>query len=104
MWARDEGEARRTAMRWGNEGLPGQPAQELSMPSHYEQAISLVTEDMLAEQMPLRPDSNRWVSAINEFVDAGFDEIYINQIGDDQECFFAFWRDELAPRLRLAGS
>jgi G6PDH family F420-dependent oxidoreductase len=98
-WARDESEALQTAMRWANEGLPGQLAQELPMPSHFEQAITLVTEDMIAESTPVGPDPQRWVAAITEFVDAGFDEIYINQIGDDQDGFFQFWRDELHPRL-----
>ena len=34
------------------------------------------------------------------FVDAGFDEIYIAQIGPDQEGFFRFYTDEVLPRLR----
>lgn len=98
-WSTDEDDALRTAMRWGNEALPGQLAQELSMPSHYEAAIGLVTEEMIAESMPLGTDPEQWVTAITEFVDAGFDEIYVNQIGDDQAGFFRFWRDELQPRL-----
>lgn len=49
--------------------------------------------------MPLGPDPEPWVAAIEEFVEVGFDEIYVNQIGDDQDGFFAFWRDELRPRL-----
>jgi len=89
-------------MTWANEGLPGQLAQELPMPSHLAQAITLVTEDMIAESTPVGPDPERWAGAITEFVDAGFDEVYVNQIGDDQEGFFRFWRDfwrdELRPR------
>jgi hypothetical protein len=34
-----------------------------------------------------------------EYVDAGFDEVYVSQIGDDQAGFFKFYRRELAPRL-----
>jgi G6PDH family F420-dependent oxidoreductase len=98
-WARDMSDARRTAMRWANEALPGQLGQELPLPTHFEQATTLVTEDMVADEMPLGPDPEPWVVAIQEFVAAGFDEIYIGQIGDDQEGFFAFWRDELRPRL-----
>jgi hypothetical protein len=33
------------------------------------------------------------------YVDAGFDEVYVSQIGDDQADFFEFYRRELAPRL-----
>lgn len=98
-WAADEASARRTAMRWATEALPGQLGQELPLPSHFEQATELVTEDMVAESVPLGPDPEPWVAAITEFLDAGFDELYINQIGDDQAGFFTFWRDELRPRL-----
>ena len=34
-----------------------------------------------------------------EYLDAGFDHIYIHQIGRDQEGFFRFWREQLGPRL-----
>ncbi len=69
------------------------------MPSQYEAAGTLVTEDMMAEELPLGPDPERWVAAIHGDVDTGFDEISINQIGDDQDGFFTFWRNELQPRL-----
>lgn len=66
--------------------------------------MSLVSEDMIAEELPPGPDPERWVAAITAFVDAGFDEVYVNQIGDDQAGFFRLWRDELQPRLtRHAG-
>lgn len=98
-WAADEDDAIDTAMTWANQGLPGQLAQELALPSHYEQAISLVTPEMMAEQYPLGPDPERWVAAIEEYLDAGFDEVYVNQMGQDQAGFFAFWEEELRPRL-----
>ncbi|CAN5921135.1 hypothetical protein BH23ACT10_BH23ACT10_40290 [soil metagenome] len=67
---------RRRGSRRANEALPGQLAVE-SMPSHYEEAVTLVTEDMVAESTPVGPDPERWVAAIEEVVDAGFDEVYI---------------------------
>ena len=33
------------------------------------------------------------------FVDAGYDEICVVQVGDDMNGFLRFWQDELAPRL-----
>ena len=38
-------------------------------------------------------------AAISKYLDAGFDEVYINQIGPDQEGFFDFYAKELAPKL-----
>ena len=58
-----------------------------------------VTEDMVAKQVSCGPDPERHVEAITKYLDAGFDEVYINQIGSDQEGFFDFYRRELRPRL-----
>ena len=38
---------------------------------------------------------------INKYVEAGFDEIYINQIGDDLPGFLTFWEEELRGPLGL---
>ena len=48
--------------------------------------------------IPCRPDPERHLD-FRQYVDAGFDEIYVSQIGDDQAGFFEFYRRELAPRL-----
>ena len=99
-WARDEQAARKTAHElWPNTLLPGQLSQELALPSHFEQATQLVTEDALAEMVACGPDPERHLASIRQYVDAGFDEVYVSQIGDDQAGFFDFWRLELAPRL-----
>jgi G6PDH family F420-dependent oxidoreductase len=99
-WAADEATARRTVHElWPNLGLPGQLAQELALPAHFEQAAQLVTEEAATEHVPCGPDPERHLAAINAFVEAGFDRVYIHQIGPDQEGFFRFWERELAPKL-----
>jgi hypothetical protein len=50
------------------------------MPEHFEQATELVTEDMLAEAIPCGPDLERHAEAIQEYADAGVDELYVHQI------------------------
>lgn len=100
-WGEDEKEARRTAHRlWPNEQLPGQLAQELPTPAHFEQASSLVTEDMVAEAVPCGPDPERHRQMIHEYLEAGYDEIYIQQIGLEQEGFFRFYEREILPGFR----
>jgi G6PDH family F420-dependent oxidoreductase len=99
-WGRDEQAARKTAFElWPNNLLPGQLSQELALPSHFDQATQLVTEDEVAELIPCGPDPERHLASIRQYLDAGFDEVYVSQIGDDQAGFFDFWRRELAPRL-----
>ena len=97
----DEVSAAKTVHRlWPNEVLPGELAQILPTPKHFEQATELVTEDMLADAVPCGPDLDRHLTVIREYADAGFDELYIQQIGPQQDAFFEVYRDELLPRVR----
>ena len=98
----DEAEAKRLAHRlWANEQLPGELAQVLPTPAHFEQASQLVSPDMVAETVPSGPDPERHVASIAQYLEAGFDEIYVNQIGPDLAGYLKFFNDELRPRLSL---
>jgi G6PDH family F420-dependent oxidoreductase len=97
-FASDEAEARRTVHRlWPNEELPGELAQVLPTPAHFEQASQLVTPDMIS--IPVGPDLDRHAAALQEYADAGVDELYVQQIGPEQERFFADWAAEVLPRF-----
>jgi G6PDH family F420-dependent oxidoreductase len=92
----DEAEARRTAHRlWPNDGLPGELAQVLSTPEHFEQAAELVTEEMIAETVPCGPHLERHVESLQEYADAGVDELYVQQIGGGRDFFEAYAREVL---------
>jgi alkanesulfonate monooxygenase SsuD/methylene tetrahydromethanopterin reductase-like flavin-dependent oxidoreductase (luciferase family) len=98
--AEDAAEARKTAHRlWANDLLPGELGQELPTPAHYEQAASLVTEEMVGEAFPCGPDPERHLEAIREYIDAGYDEVYVLQIGPEQQGFFWFYEKEILPKL-----
>jgi G6PDH family F420-dependent oxidoreductase len=100
-WDEDESRARQTVHRlWPNEALPGELAQILPTPEHFEQASQLVTEEMVAKDTPCGPDVDRHVEAIEEYRRAGFDELYVNQIGPDQKAFFEAYREHVLPRVR----
>jgi G6PDH family F420-dependent oxidoreductase len=99
-WASDEEQAHKTVHRlWASSGVPGESSQELSMPAHFEQAAELVTPESLAEKIPCGPDPDRHVEAIKAFVDAGYDEVHLGQVGDDQAGFFEFFTSEIRPRV-----
>lgn len=106
-WGADAEAAKKTAHRlWASSGVPGESSQELSMPQHFEQAAELVRPDDIAEKIPCGPDPERFVEHLRKYVDAGYDEIHIGQVGEEQAGFFDFWTTELAPRLEgaLAGA
>jgi G6PDH family F420-dependent oxidoreductase len=99
-WGTDEAECVKTVHRlWPNEALGGELAQVLPMPAHYEAACEPITEEMVAEAVPCGPDPDKVVEKIKAFTDAGYDEVYVNQIGDDQEGFLKFMADDVLPRL-----
>jgi G6PDH family F420-dependent oxidoreductase len=99
-WDEDEAAARKTVHRlWPNEGLPGELAQILPTPEHFEQASQLVTEEMLAEDTPCGPDIEKHLEAIRSYEQAGFDELYISQIGPNQDGFFEAYPERVLAQL-----
>ncbi|MDO0913264.1 LLM class F420-dependent oxidoreductase [Streptomyces sp. DT2A-34] len=100
-WGTDRQEALRTAHRlWANEQLPGELAQLLPTPRHFEQASELVTEEQVASAVPCGDDPDTHIEALTAFIDAGFDTVYVSQIGKEQRGFFDFYRTKILPRLR----
>jgi G6PDH family F420-dependent oxidoreductase len=100
-WHEDKSEARRMIHRlWPNMGLPGELSQELATPKHFEQAAAIVTEEMVADTPPCGPDPEPYLESIRQYEKVGYDEIYMHQIGPDQEGFFRFFEKEILPELR----
>jgi G6PDH family F420-dependent oxidoreductase len=107
-WGTDDDAAVATAHRlWANSGLPGELSQVLPSPKQFEQASALVTEDMTRDSIAYGADLDRHVAAFRPYADAGYDEVYIAQMGGreretDVHGFFDFYRDQVLPRLRAA--
>lgn len=99
-WAADEAEAQQTAFRtWPNAAITGELAQELPTPAHFQQAAKMVTEDQVAEAVVCGPDPQRHLEKIRTYVEAGFDHVYLHQIGPDQAGFIDFVRREIMPAI-----
>jgi G6PDH family F420-dependent oxidoreductase len=95
-WAESEREAIRTAHEcWPNASLQGDLTQELALPRHFRQATETVTEEQVAESVVCGPDADRHREAIDQFEQAGFDHVYVHQIGSDQEGFLRFYEQEI---------
>lgn len=96
----DEAEARRTAHRLcPTVALKGKLNVELPTPTHFEEAISMVTEDAVAEVITCGPDPERHLAAIRAGLEAGYDHLHVYQVGSNQEPFFRFYEEEVLPRL-----
>ena len=76
-----------------NTDLPGPPS--------FEAATQFVTPEQVGEQLPCGPDVEEHIEKIKPFLDAGFDEVALVQIGADQQDRFMSWaEEELLPALR----
>ena len=100
-WAKDEETAKKIAHEWWpNTAMGGQLSQELALPSLFEAVAENISPDEVAESVALGPDPDKHLESIREYIEAGYDHLYIHQIGPDQEGFFEFYRDEVLPKLR----
>jgi coenzyme F420-dependent glucose-6-phosphate dehydrogenase len=97
-WAKTEEEAKRTAHEWWpNAAIKGDLSQELPLPAHFQQAAEMVDEDDVAEMVVCGPDADVHRDKIREYEKAGYDHVYVHQVGPDQEGFFAFYEKEVLP-------
>ncbi|HEX3242884.1 MAG TPA: TIGR03557 family F420-dependent LLM class oxidoreductase [Solirubrobacterales bacterium] len=97
-WAEDEEAARKLALeQWPNGAISGSYFLELPLPAHFEEAAETLDAEDIGESVVCGPDPDRHRSAIQEYVDAGYDHVYVHQIGHDQDGFFEFYEREVLP-------
>lgn len=99
----DEGNARAIAHRlWPDDALSGELAQILPTPAHFEQACETVDEQMVAERIPCGPDIGAHVELLERYEEAGFDEVYVQQVGPDLDGFFDVYKTDILARYPAA--
>jgi G6PDH family F420-dependent oxidoreductase len=82
-------------------GLGWKVNADLPNPDSFDGAAQFVTPADVAESIPCGPDVDEHVEKIRPFIDAGFTEIALVQIGGDQQEKFTAWAErELLPALR----
>lgn len=100
-WAKTEQEARKTAHDWWRyTALKGEVPQELATPLQFEQASEIVREDDVANEIVCGPDPQKHIAEIKKYVAAGFEQVYVHQVGPDQEGFFQFYKKEILPKFK----
>ncbi len=87
---------------WANSGVPGELAQVLPSPRHFEQASQLVTEEMTRDSVVCGPDAEAHLGQARTYLRAGYDEVYVANMGPHYTGFMRLWRDEVLPELRRA--
>lgn len=89
---------------WPNAGLPGELAQVLPTVEHFEQASTLVTREQTAAAVTAGSDVDQHVEAFTPYLDAGFEEIYVANMGPNYAPMLRVYGQEVLPRLRAAAA
>jgi coenzyme F420-dependent glucose-6-phosphate dehydrogenase len=99
-WAEEQNQAEETAYKlWPISGLNGPLMSELALPAYFEQAATMIDKTTVARSVICGPDPERHWEAIQEYERAGYDHVFVHQVGADQEGFFQFYEREILPRL-----
>jgi G6PDH family F420-dependent oxidoreductase len=85
---------------WANSGLPGELSQVLPSPKHFEQASQLVTRDSTAESVVAGNDIDEHVDQLRSYVEAGYDEVYVANMGPNYLAMIESYGREVLPQLR----
>jgi hypothetical protein len=65
----------------------------------FDAAAAQVRPEDLRSTIPTGPDVQPYLAEVGKVAGAGYDNIALVQIGEDQDGFFRFWQDELGPAL-----
>jgi coenzyme F420-dependent glucose-6-phosphate dehydrogenase len=100
-WAETDEQAKQNALiEWPNGGMKF-PKQDIRSPLDFEQMAKMVRTDDFQGRMLMTADCEVHRKEIQKFVDMGFDQIYLHNVGRNQkEWIEAFGRDVL-PKLTL---
>jgi G6PDH family F420-dependent oxidoreductase len=100
-WASSMKKAKETALKqWPTGAIPGPAKSELALPSYFEALAKLVKEDDIAKEIVCGPDPKAHIDEIRKYAAAGFDHVYIHQVGPEQEECIRFYEREVLPNLK----
>jgi G6PDH family F420-dependent oxidoreductase len=100
-WAPTQDEAERQAIEeWPNGGMPF-PKQDIKNPEDFANMAKLVEIGNFANRMLISADLDEHAAAIQRFVEMGFDESFLHNVGRDQPAFINAFGEQVLPKLKL---
>lgn len=84
---------------WPNAGLPGEMAQILPTPEHFEQATELVTMESTRSSVVAGNDPERHLAQIRQYAEAGYDELYLANMGPHHQEMIEFYGRHVLPEV-----
>ena len=100
-WARTDDEAVRNAMiEWPNGGMSF-PKQDIKNPEDFAAMARLVRPEDFKNRVLMTSDLAAHAAHIQHYVDMGFDEVHLHNVGRNQAEFIQVFGREVIPNLRL---
>ena len=98
-WAPTDEEAMTNAMvEWPNGGMKF-PKQDIRSPLDFEQMAKLVRPEDFEGRMLISSDPEKHRQQIQKFLDLGFDQIYLHNVGRNQTEWIETFGREVLPKL-----
>ena len=99
-WAATDEEARHNALlEWPNGGMKF-PKQDIRSPLDFEQMAKMVRAEDFDGRMLMTADCEVHRKEIQKFIDLGFDQIYLHNVGRNQREWIETFGREVLPALR----
>ena len=100
-WAETGAVAEANAVReWPNGGMPF-PKQDVRHPEDFANMAMLVRPEHFTNRVLISADLDEHAAHIQKFVDMGFDEVHVHNVGRNQAEFIAAFGEKVLPQLRL---
>lgn len=99
-WADTKEAAVDQAVReWPNGGM-NFPKQDIRNPEDFEAMAKLVRPENFAGRVMMSPDLDEHRDHIQHFIDLGFNEVYVHNVGRNQEAFIKAFGEKVIPNLK----
>jgi alkanesulfonate monooxygenase SsuD/methylene tetrahydromethanopterin reductase-like flavin-dependent oxidoreductase (luciferase family) len=100
-WAGTQEAAEAQALaEWPNGGMPF-PKQDIRNPEDFANMAKLVRIENFTNRMLISADLEEHAAAIQRYVDMGFDEVYLHNVGRNQAEFISAFGEKVLPQLKL---
>jgi probable non-F420 flavinoid oxidoreductase len=100
-WAPSEDEALQSAHeQWRYNVLGGEVNWELRSPNDFDTATRFVKPEDMRESLLISSNPNQHVDWLSEFIELGFEELQLHQVGRDQHRFVDAFGAKVLPQLR----
>jgi probable non-F420 flavinoid oxidoreductase len=100
-WAATEEAAVATALdQWRSNVFAPHVAADLATAGHFDAVSEHIGEDQVRQAVNVSASTGRHAAWLQEYLDLGFEELYLHFVGQEQEPFINTFADEVLPQLR----